>query len=235
MNKNFKLIHFFTLLIVKHFYLFVPGVLFLVLGNKISTLIIVGLILIIADVFLSLVGCVKLENTLNNLEEEDLKNAFSSDDWRNEVIDVIQKRCDEQLKLLEDEERNYSMMYRGLQDNLKEEMNFQEIVSLFKEVCCGVKTNEDIFYAILKKDIYDEVPCLSFVLSYQFYTINETKELSLEFIFDEKYFSNISNFEYKNNNENDFFNKLYEEKFIKQVIDKNLYCIKIFINEEVVL
>lgn len=235
MNKNFKLTHFFVLLIVKYFYLFIPGLLFLFLGKKVSSLIIIGIILLLIDIFLALLGCIKLENTLNNLNEEELKNAFDCDDFTNEVVEALKNKYEEQLKEMEDEENNYSIMYWNLSKNLNEEMNFLEIISLFKTTCLSFKTKEDSFYAVLKSDFYDELPSLSLLLSYRFHTINEIKELNLKVIFDKKYFDNIFEFEYQDSDENKFFDSINEEIFIKQVIEKNINCIKIYVTEEVVL
>lgn len=235
MNKNFKLTHFFVLLIVKYFYLFIPGLLFLFLGKKVSSLIIIGIVLLLIDIFLALLGCIKLENTLNNLNEEELKNAFECDDFTNEVVEALKNKYEEQLKEMEDEENNYSIMYWNLSKNLNEEMNFLEIISLFKTTCLSFKTKEDSFYAVLKSDFYDELPSLSLLLSYRFHTINEIKELNLKFIFDKKYFDNIFYFEYQDSDENKFFDSINEEIFIKQVIEKNINCIKIYVTEEVVL
>lgn len=203
------------------------------MGYWVSTLLIIGIFLFVIDLLLSIFWCEKLEQTINDLDDEELKNAFKSDDWRNEILKVIQDKCDQQLAQME-EEKNYSNIYKNIREQLDEKMTFKEIVSLFKEVCCVFKTDEDYFLVQFKDEMYQDIEVLSLKISYRFSTIEEEKELSLEFVFDKDKFNDVEYFEFENCDEEKFFNKLFEEKFIKQVIEENVFSIKIYLYEDIV-
>ena len=234
MNKRFKFIHFLFTLIFRKFYLFIPSLLFLIIGLWSKTLLIFGFILLFIDIFLSYIDCVNLENTLNNLDDEELKNAFASDDWQNEIEKIVQKKCEEYQKEMELKEQNYSNIYINIKEQLDEKMTFHDIVKLFKGYCDYFKSNEDYFKVELKDDIFVDQEIYSLFLSYRFYTIDNVKELVLEFLFDKNDFFEIDYFEFENNDTNEFYNRFFKEKFVKQILEENVFFIKINLYENIV-
>ncbi len=112
MNKKFPLsfflFGFFLDVVVKRFYLFVPSVIFMLLGIFIGELGSVGAVILAVDIVISFFSQLNLAMMLMNNDDpdfEEMKNNILSDNWRTNIKDWVEGRMtDDNLYRPDDDE-----------------------------------------------------------------------------------------------------------------------------------
>lgn len=88
----------FIMNLTKNFLFFYPGLILLFIGIWSDVCLKLGLCLLLADVAVSLIEQIQIRNTVlnsDNTEFEKWQNAMLSEDWRENIQNIIESKTDE--------------------------------------------------------------------------------------------------------------------------------------------
>lgn len=80
---------------IRHFYLFIPAVILMIIGIWVKVCLIIGIVLLGLDIIIALVEQIGIRSALINNENPEIKdfqNAILSDDWMKNVGEVVEAR-----------------------------------------------------------------------------------------------------------------------------------------------
>lgn len=126
---------------IRHFYLFLPGVLLSIIGIWFRKGLIIGLALLIVDLIASFAVQLQIRNAA--LQESDseefnqMMDAFYGEEGPDAVDDFLQEKIEEQDNALRERQAILQklVVYRKLNETIREGMTLDEMVDAFEDMC----------------------------------------------------------------------------------------------------
>lgn len=88
----------FIINLIRHFYLLIPGIIFVVIGVWSETSLCIGVILLAIDIFLSLIEQIQYKNITensDNTEFQPFQEAVMSKDWKNNLMKMLEDKIND--------------------------------------------------------------------------------------------------------------------------------------------
>ena len=196
MNRKYpwKMFIFFVLMnmIIRHFYLFIPGVILSLIGIGHKTCLLLGLALLITDLIISILEQIEIRNTVlkdsDNEEFNEMMDAF----YGPEGPDAFQKILDERLQnapdlseLLDQEDAQRQeflqslTVYRQLKASISDGMTLDELIEAFQTMCTvSIGEPEDLLFETGTYDFTGE-KLFYFTLARQFQFMDDSEYVQL--------------------------------------------------------
>lgn len=192
MKRKYPLGLFFLMLLlnftVRHFYLFLPGVLLSIIGIWNKSCLAIGLAVLLVDLIVSLVDQLQIRKASleesDNEEYNELMDAFLASDDPNAFGDLIARKAqkfqdapEEAPSILEK-----LVVYRTLKSSIQEGMALAEMVDAFEQMCeISVGEPDDLLFETgTYRFTGEKLFYFSLVRQFQFLDENEYVQLRLD-------------------------------------------------------
>ncbi len=133
------IIGFITNILFHFFWLFVPSVIFMIMGIFIKQCLYVGLILLLIDIILSFIGQMRIRNTMladsDNEQFSKFQDAVSADGDVFENIKDFFENSGVNFKAKENSQNEADKLCNEMNNSIKKGMPLDEIVNRFQKIC----------------------------------------------------------------------------------------------------
>lgn len=186
-HKQFVLgviINFF----IFHFYLFIPGLILLLIGTGVKICLHIGLAFLILDLILSVMEQLRIRNAIlsdsDNPEFNELMDAYCDPNDTDAFKEIIEEkiRTETEESQSRQEILQKLVVYRTLNDSIHDGMTLEEMIDAFAEMCkISVGEPDGLLFETGNYDFTGEnLFCFSLVRQFQFLSGDEYVQLRLD-------------------------------------------------------
>lgn len=192
MNRKYTLKQFVLGIIICffifHFYLFIPGLILLLIGTRVEVCLHIGLALLILDLILSIIEQLRIRKSIlsdsDNPEFNELMDAYYDPNHAG----AFKEKIDEKIRIAaEESDVNQEILqklvvYRTLNDSIHDGMALEELIDAFSEMCkISVGDPDDLLFETGNYDFTGEkLFYFSLVRQFQFLSEDEYVQLHLD-------------------------------------------------------
>ena len=244
-----KMFIFFVLMnmIIRHFYLFIPGVILSLIGIGNKTCLLLGLALLITDLIISIIEQIQIRNTAlkesENEEFNEIMDAFYGPEGPDAFHRILEEKLQNAPELSEqldqEEARRQEFLqsltvYRQLKASVSHGMTLEELIGAFQDMCTvSVGEPDDLLFETGTYDFTGE-KLFYFTLArqFQFMDDNEYVQLRMNVLFlPTAATRHLYSVKWGNQTKGDFWGKVQRSRAYKAVRDLPVYRVEILVED----
>lgn len=224
--------------LIRHFYLFLPGVILCVLGIWSKTCLSIGLALLILDLIISVSIQLRIRHTAlsdsDNPEFNQIMDALLDPDNPEDLQKILETKMEAAGEAPDHGVLEKLVVYRTLRDSIHEGMTPEEMIDAFREMCrIPVGEPDDLlFESGTYKFTGEKLFYFSLVRQFQFLDEDEYVQLRLDLTYkpDIRTFG-LRNTDWGSLTEGDFFQKVKSSPAYRAVKELPVHQVNVRIEE----